>query len=151
MKMKTKFFFIYCFAFMIGFFISIELTDLTHNIKKDDFVNWVDKGENITKKMKFKEYSSGLYLSDKTITDTDTSLINTPKLAGEIAVAIMEDVFDSTIVSENYPFEIYKDIFSWDIQGLCLKGQKDNNIIYLDLSKEIGINRKDGMVTFLSH
>lgn len=148
--MKIKYITIYGLAFLIGFFISGEFTGLMQKIKKTNSVDWIDNGK-ISRKITFKENSSGLYSSDKTITDADTSIIDTPELAGKIAVAIMEDVFDSITVSDNYPFEIYKDIYSWDISGLCLKKQEEENVMYFDLSKEIVINRKNGMVTFLSH
>lgn len=148
--MRKKYYIIYSCAFILGFFISGELTGILHKNQGTDTKDWIYRGK-ICKKLMFTEYSAGLFMSDKTVTEADTSIINTPKLAGDIAVAILEDVFDSATVSDNYPFEIHKDIYSWDIQGLCFERQKEENILYLDLSKEIGINRKNGMVTFLSH
>lgn len=141
---------IYICIFLAGGSVSRFLSKHQQCFLDKDTVTWIDKGY-ICQTIPFKNDSVGLLVCDKSILDSDTALINTPELAGKISVAILEDYFSPITVHRNYPFFIYKDIYSWDIEGTCQNIEDDESTVYLDLAKEININRKDGMVMFISH
>lgn len=148
--MRIKYVFVYVIAFILGGTFSCLTSKLPQNFLAKDSLTWVNRGM-VQQPILFRENSDSLLMCDQTIMEPDTALINTPELAGKIAVSIFEDYFNLSSVQKKYPFDIFKDIYSWDIEGTCLNVNEDKNTIYLDFVKQININRKDGMVMFISH
>lgn len=144
---------LYFLAFFIGGILSFPLTPLYTNVFLSKSDQWLYKGH-VIEKLHFKTYTKkGLMLSDTTV--TNNIFVDTPTLAGKIAVAILEEHFPQKIVMQNYPFGIYKDITCWDIYGICDSLEtvikKDTTVMFLDshLSKQVSISRKNGMVLYL--
>ncbi len=148
--MRVKYIFAYAIAFILGGTFSCLNSKLSQRFWTKDSLAWTNHGM-VQQPIPFREDSDSLLKCDQTIMESDTALISTPELAGEIATSIFEDYFNLPSVQKKYPFEIYKDIYSWDIEGTCLNVDEDKNTIYFDLVKHIYINRKDGMVMSISH
>ena len=140
----------YIIFFCLGVVVASLFNGLPKKVFKQNDSFFIIKKGNLNESTRFIQDEVGLFLSDNTICKPDTPLIISPILAGKIAVAILEEQCDSTIISLNYPFAIYKDIQTWYIEGVC-QVKRNDGVIYYDLQKWISINRKDAMVVNASY
>lgn len=132
--------------FLLGCFLSFCIVGQPLELFRSTPVKWIDNGKR-NQKLHFKEYAKGLMMSDTSIIKEHTPFIDTPELAGKIAVAILEEKKDSFHLQLNYPFAINKDFYTWYVYGLCDCEGGDTTVVYFDLQSYIFINRANGMVT----
>lgn len=139
---------LYLVMVILGCLLSFfKLNGFQYKSKKNAVADYIYKGHS-TEKLNFKEYHKGLFLSDSTVLKHKEGMLATPKVAGEVAFAIFEDVYSYDLAKFNYPYHIYKTVYSWNIYGTCSYNMKKEEF-YFGVGLNTYIQRSNGMVTFM--
>lgn len=126
-------------AFVMGCGISLSIF-LTK--KKAFHTDYIDDGKN-SMSISFKP-KNGTFLPDSSVLNTQGGVVSTPKVAAEIGISILQDLYGEEVVKEEIPFEVVKDFNTWNLRGTFRKygfGGVANIII----------DRKTGMVIDFFH
>lgn len=136
---------LYAVAVVLGGLLAFSCTNgFQRKNNKKKVSDYIYTG-NSKEKLKFKEYHKGLFLSDSTVLQYREGILATPKVAGEVAFIILTDFYSYDIAKINLPYNIYKNIYTWDIKGTCLYSAEKGHL-YFDAGRSIMINRSNGMI-----
>ena len=129
-------------GFFIGIGIVLSVKFLSVPKPKKEKIQYLYVGERKAN-LPFLCYSDSLYLPDWTIKKYPHGIVDTPKLAAEIGIAILFDIYGDEMKDE-YPFSVVEYKYSWSVDG-CLPP------MWLGGTGYISFNKLDGMVVYFMH
>lgn len=136
-------------GFFIGIGIVLSVKFLSVPKPKEEKIQYLYVGERKAK-LPFLCYSDSLYLPDWTIKKYPHGIVDTPKLAAEIGIAILFDVYGDEIANE-FPFSVAAYKYYWTLHGRYISPNTpmDYFLILPTRAGIIDIQRLDGMVSFV--
>lgn len=144
MKRLNDYFFYVLIVFLgVGFGFSIEL--ISYSLKKQvdrDKVPYFYMGQK-EEPLGFKCYADSLYLPDSSIKSFPRGVVDSPQLAAEIGIAILNDIYGEDKMYGQYPFSVVECNSTWKIYG--------NFRCVLGTSGYVSIARSTGMVLYYTY
>lgn len=148
MDIKTFKIVLYVVSFLLGgLYTYLNINDFHRKNKEKPVIDYVYEGKS-KEMLNFKKYSKDLFLSDSTVLKHKEGILATPKVVGEVAFAVLENVYSYNLAKFNYPYHIYSDVYTWNVYGTCGYSLKENEML-LGGAVRINIQRSNGMVTFI--
>lgn len=138
--------FISCFAYvLLGVLVGWVATKIIlsdNSSHKKNVTPYFYIGER-KEQLPFVSYSDSLYFPDSSVKAFRHGIVDNPKLAADIGIAVLFDIYGEDMKDE-YPFVVAKCYSDWTIHGTLPEG-------YFGGVGFITLTRYDGMVSFFIH